>query len=168
VLRRLRRPHHPRCRADTGVIQQASIFVGVLGASSYTYAEAQFGQTLSHWIGGHLRMFSFFGGVCQVLVPDNLKSGVRHPCRYEPDLNPTYQDFAAHYGVAVLPARVRKPRDKAKVEVGVQVVERWILARLRHRTFFGLAELNRAIRDLLDAVNQRPMRAWGKSRRSSF
>lgn len=161
-------PTIPVVDADTGVIQQASIFVGVLGASSYTYAEAQFGQTLSHWIGGHLRMFSFFGGVCQVLVPDNLKSGVRHPCRYEPDLNPTYQDFAAHYGVAVLPARVRKPRDKAKVEVGVQVVERWILARLRHRTFFALAELNRAIRDLLEEVNQRPMRAWGKSRRELF
>lgn len=161
-------PTVPLVDPETGVIHQASIFVGVLGASSYTYAEAQLGQTLAHWIGGQIRMFEFFGGVCQVLVPDNLKSGVRHPCRYEPDLNPTYQDFAAHYGVAVLPARVRKPRDKAKVEVGVQVVERWILARLRHRTFFALAELNRAIRDLLEEVNRRPMRAWGRSRRELF
>lgn len=161
-------PTLPLVDADTGVIQEASIFVGVLGASSYTYAEAQLGQTLAHWIGGHIRMFSFFGGVCQVLVPDNLKSGVRHPCRYEPDLNPTYQDFAAHYGVAVVPARVRKPRDKAKAEVAVQVVERWILARLRHRTFFALAELNQAIRALLEEVNRRPMRAWGRSRRDLF
>lgn len=152
----------------TGEVRQASIFVGVLGASSYTYAEAHFGQTIGHWLGAHIRMFSFLGGVCQVLVPDNLKSGVTHPCRYEPDLNPTYQDFAAHYGVAVVPARVRKPRDKAKVEVGVQVVERWILARLRHRTFFSLTELNQAIHQLLDDVNNRPMRAWGKSRAELF
>lgn len=161
-------PTVPIIDAESGVIRQASIFVGVLGASSYTYAEAQLGQTLAHWIGGQIGMFAFFGGVCRALVPDNLKSGVRHPCRYEPDLNPTYQDFAAHYGVAVLPARVRTPRDKAKVEVGVQVVERWILARLRHRTFFSLAELNQAIRALLEELNQRPMRGWGRSRRDLF
>ena len=154
--------------ADIGVVEQASIFVGVLSASSYTYAEAHFGQKLTNWIGAHVRMFSYFGGAPQVLVPDNLKSGVKHPCRYEPDLNPTYQDLAEHYGVAVVPARVRKPRDKAKVEVGVQVVERWILARLRRRTFFSLAELNQAIRELLDELNLRPMRAWGKSRRQLF
>lgn len=161
-------PTIPIVDAESGLTRPASIFVGVLGASSYTYAEAQLGQTLAHWIGGQIRMFAFFGGVCQVLVPDNLKSGVRHPCRYEPDLNPTYQDFAAHYGVAVLPARVRTPRDKAKVEVGVQVVERWILARLRHRTFFSLAELNHAIRDLLEELNRRPMRGWGRSRQELF
>jgi transposase len=154
--------------ADTGEVLRAAIFVGVLGASSYTYAEAHSGQTLANWVGAHVRMFSFFGGRSQVLVPDNLKSGVKHPCRYDPVLNPTYQDLAEHYGVAVLPARVRKPKDKAKAEVGVQVVERWILARLRRRTFFSLGELNRAIRELLDELNQRPMRAWGKSRRQLF
>lgn len=153
---------------DTGEMRQASIFVGVLGASSYTYAEAHFGQVLAHWLGAHVRMFAFFGGVTQVLTPDNLKSGVKHPCRYEPDLNPTYQDFANHYGVAVVPARIRKPRDKAKVEVGVQVVERWILARLRHQTFFSLAELNQAIRLLLTDLNNRLMRGWDKSRRELF
>ena len=154
--------------AETGEVHPAAIFVGVLGASSYTYAEAHFGQTLANWVGAHVRMFAFFGGASQVLVPDNLKSGVKHPCRYDPDLNPTYRDLAEHYGVAVLPARVRKPKDKAKVEVGVQVVERWILARLRHHTLFSLGALNRAISGLLDELNQRPMRAWGKSRRQLF
>lgn len=154
--------------AETGDIQSASIFVGVLGASSYTYAEAHCGQTLGNWLGAHVRMFGFLGGTSRILVPDNLKSAVKRPCRYEPDLNPTYQDLAKHYGVAVVPARVRKPKDKAKVEVGVQVVERWILARLRRRTFFSFAELNRAVRELLDDLNQRPMRNWGKSRRQLF
>jgi len=153
---------------DTGQVQEASIFVGVLGASSYTYTEAHFGQTLPHWIGAHGRMLASFGGLVEVLVPDNLKSGVKHPSRYEPDLNPTYQDFAEHHGIAVVPARVRKPRDKAKVEVGVQVVERWVLARLRHRTFFSLADLNHALRELLDDLNRRPMRGWEKSRRELF
>lgn len=161
-------PTIPLIDADTGEVSQMAIFVGVLGASSYTYAEAHPGQTLQNWIGAHVRMFDFFLGSSQVLVPDNLKSGVKHPCRYEPDLNPTYQDFASHYGVAVVPARVRKPRDKAKAEVGVQVVERWILARLRNRTFFSLATLNQTIRELLDELNQRPMRGWGRSRRDLF
>ena len=110
---------------QTGEITQAQIFVAVLGASSYTYAEAQISQELEHWIGGHVRALAFFDGVPLVVVPDNLKSGVKHPSRYEPDLNPTYQELARHYGFAVIPARVRRPRDKAKVEVGVQVVERW-------------------------------------------
>lgn len=161
-------PTVPVVDPDTGAVREAAIFVGVLGASSYTYAEAHFGQTLPHWIGAHGRMFAFFGGLVEVLVPDNLKAGVTHPCRYEPDLNPTYQDFAAYHGVAVVPARVRKPRDKAKAEVGVQVVERWILARLRHQRFFSLAALNQAIRALLDELNRRPMRTWGKSRRELF
>ncbi len=133
----------------TGEIRPAQVFVAVLGASNYTYAEATWTQQLPDWIGAHVRAFAFFGGVPEVIVPDNLKSGVTHAHRYEPDLNPTYADLAAHYGVAVLPARVRKPRDKAKVEVGVQVVERWILAALRHRQCFSLAELNQAMRDLL-------------------
>lgn len=161
-------PTVPVVDPDTGEAHEASIFVGVLGASSFTYAEAHFGQTLPHWIGAHARMLASFGGACEVLIPDNLKSGVKPPCRYEPDLNPTYQHFAEHYGIAVVPARVRKPRDKAKAEVGVQVVERWILARLRHRRFFCLAELNGAIAKLLDELNRRPMRGWGKSRRELF
>jgi len=152
----------------TGEIQQAQIFVATLGASNYTYAEAQWGQSLPSWIGGHVRALAFFGGVPEIVVPDNLKSGVKHPCRYEPDLNPTYQDLADHYGTAVIPARVRKPKDKAKVEVAVQVVERWILARLRNRTFFGLPELNQAIRQLLERLNNCPMRHIGQSRRDLF
>jgi transposase len=111
---------------QTGEMREAAIFVATLGASSYTYAEAQWSQSLPNWIGGHVRALEFLGGVPELLVPDNLKAGVTSPNLYEPDLNPTYQDFARHYSVAVLPARVRKPRDKAKVETGVQVVERWI------------------------------------------
>jgi transposase len=152
----------------TGEVHQAQIFVGVLGASNYTYAEAHESQELVNWIGGHVRMFSFFGGVPEIIVPDNLKAGVKHPCRYEPDLNPTYQDLAEHYGTAVIPTRVRKPKDKAKVEVGVQVVERWILARLRNHTFFSLADLNQAIRELLPELNTRPMEHLGRSRRELF
>ena len=155
----------PLVAPDTGAVQSAQIFVAVLGASSYTYVEAHLHQDLPGWIGAHVRAFSFFGGVPEVLVPDNLKAGVKSPCRYEPDLNPTYHDLAQHYGVAVLPARVRKPQDKAKVEVGVQVVERWILARLRNYTFFDLADLNRELRALCDELNDRPMRHVGQSRR---
>lgn len=152
----------------TGEVRQAQVFVGVLGASSYTYAEATWTQGLSDWIGSHVRAFGFFGGVPEVVVPDNLKSGISKVCFYEPDLNPTYQEMAAHYGVAVIPARVARPRDKAKVEVGVQVVERWIVARLRNRTFFSLAELNGAIRELLDVLNERPFRKLSGSRRTLF
>jgi transposase len=152
----------------TGEIRQAQIFVATLGASNYTYAEAQSRQDLPNWIGAHVRAFSFLGGVPEIVVPDNLKAGVKHPCRYEPELNPTYQDLAQHYGTAVIPTRVRKPKDKAKVEVAVQAVERWILARLRNRTFFSLAELNQAIRELLAELNHRPMRHLGRSRRDLF
>jgi len=113
-------------------------------------------------------MVAYFQGVTEIWVPDNLKSGVTSPCRYEPGINPTYQDLARHYRVAVVPARVRKARDKAKVEVGVQVVQRWILARLRKLRFFGLDSVNHAIRELLDEVNRRPMRHLGKSRRELF
>lgn len=158
----------PVIHPQTGEVRQAQLFVAVLGASSYTYVEAQWQQDLSSWIGGHVRALAFFGGAPEVLVPDNLKAGVQSPCRYEPDINPTYHEFAQHYGVAVIPARVRKPKDKAKVEVGVQVVERWIAARLRHRTFFGLADLNAAIRELLDELNNRLMRHLGHSRRELF
>jgi transposase len=158
----------PVTNPETGEIWQAQIFVAVQGASSYTYAEAQPSQEMPHWIGGHVRALLFFGGAPQILVPDNLKQGVKSPCWYDPDLNQTYLDLAQHYGVAVLPARVRRPRDKAKVEAGVLVVERWILARLRNRTFFSLAELNRAIRQLLEDINDRPMEHLEKSRRALF
>ena len=158
----------PLVSPDTGEVQAAQIFVAVLGASSYTYVEAHLHQDLPSWIGAHVRALEFLGGVPEMFVPDNLKAGVKSPCRYEPDLNPTYHDLARHYGVAVLPARVRKPKDKAKVEVGVQVVERWILARLRDMTFFDLADLNRAVRALNDELNDRPMRHLGQSRRQLF
>jgi transposase len=158
----------PIVDSNTGELHPAQIFIGVLGASNYTYAEAHASQELPNWIGAHVRMFAFFGGVPEIVVPDNLKAGVKHPCRYEPDLNPTYQDLARHYGTAVIPTRVRKPKDKAKVEVGVQVVEHWILARLRHHTFFSLADLNQAIRELLNELNTRPMEHLGRSRRELF
>lgn len=153
---------------DTGEVREAQIFVAVLGASNYTYAEATWSQALPDWIGSHQRAFHFFGGVPEIVVPDNLKSGVTQAHRYEPDLNPTYQDLASHYGVAVLPARVRHPRDKAKVEAGVQLVERWILAALRGHTFFSLDELNEAISELLDRLNDRPFQKLEGSRRSLF
>lgn len=153
---------------ETGEERQAQIFVAVLGASNYTYAEATWSQALPDWIAAHGRAFSFFGGVPEIVVPDNLKAGVHAAHRYEPDLNPTYQDFALHYGVAVVPARVRRPRDKAKVEAGVQLVERWILAALRHRRFFSLQELNEAITVLLDGLNSRPFQKIEGSRLSLF
>jgi len=152
----------------TGEVSDAQVFVAVLGASSYTFAEASWSQGLPDWIGSHERAFAFFGGAPELLIPDNLKSGVSKACRYEPELNPTYQDLALHYNTAVIPARVRKPKDKAKVESGVLVVERWILARLRKRTFFSLDELNRAIKELLRELNERPMQKLGRSRRELF
>ena len=152
----------------TGEVRDAQVFVAVLGASSYTFAEATWTQTLPDWTASHVRAFEFFGGCPELVIPDNLRSGVSRAHRYEPDLNPTYHDLARHYGVAVLPTRVRRPRDKAKAEVAVQVVERWILAALRNRTFFSLAELNAAIAKLLDRLNTRPFRKLPGSRRSQF
>ena len=143
---------------ETGEVREAQVFVAVLGASSYTFAEATWTQTLPDWTASHVRAFDFFGGCPELVIPDNLRSGVSRADRYEPDLNPSYHDLARHYGVAVLPARVRRPRDKAKAEVAVQVVERWILAALRHRRFFSLAELNAAIAKLLERLNTRPGR----------
>lgn len=153
---------------ETGEIQKAQIFVAVLGASNYTYAEATFSQQIEDWIGSHIRAFSFFGGVAEAIVPDNLKSGVSKVCRYEPDINPTYHDLANHYQTVVLPARARKPRDKAKVEAGVLLVERWILARLRKHTFFTLAELNKAIQELLSVLNAKSFKKLPGSRQSRF
>ena len=152
----------------TGALRQAQVFVAVLGASNYTYAEATWTQALPDWCASHVRAFDFFGGVPELVVPDNLKGAVSRSCRYDPDTNPTYHDLASHYGVAVLPARVRRPRDKAKVEVGVQIVERWILAVLRHRTFFSLVELNTEIAGLLVRLNARPFRKLPGSRRTVF
>ena len=152
----------------TGEVKAAQIFVAVLGASNYTYAEATWTQGLPDWIGAHVRAFGFLGAVPEVVVPDNLRSAVSRAHRYEPDLNPTYQDLANHYGVTVLPARARHPRDKAKAEVGVQVVERWILAALRHRRFFSLSELNAAIGELLVRLNARAFKKLPGSRRALF
>jgi transposase len=152
----------------TGEVRQAQVFVAAMGASSYTYAEATWTQTLPDWIGSHTRALAFFGGVPAQLVPDNPRVGVDRANWYEPGLNRTYLDLATHYGTAILPARVRRPRDKAKVEVAVLVVERWILARLRHRRFFSLAELNEAMALLVTDLNARPMRRLGVSRRDLF
>jgi len=152
----------------TGEVRDAQIFVAVLGASNYTYAEATWTQSLPDWIGSHIRAFEFFGGSAELLIPDNLKSAVIKPHLYEPDLNPTYQELASHYGSAVIPARVRRPKDKAKAEAGVLLVERWILACLRKRTFFSLDELNEAIAELLVRLNNKPFQKLPGSRRSMF
>lgn len=152
----------------TGEVRHAQIFVAVLGCSNYTFAEATWTQTLPDWLGSHVRALEFFGGVPGAIVPDNLKSGVTRAHRYEPDLNPAYQDLAVHYGVAILPARVRKPRDKAKVEGGVLIVERWILARLRHQTFFSLGQLNGEISRRLRDFNARPFQKLDGCRQSRF
>lgn len=153
---------------DTGEARSAQVFVAVLGASSYTYAEATWSQSLPDWIGSHVRAFTFYGGLPEIVVPDNLKSAVSKACRYDPDLNPTYQQMAEYYGVAVIPARPYKPKDKAKAEVGVQIVERWIMMRLRKLTFYTLASINIAIRSLLDELNQRPFKKKPGSRLSQF
>jgi transposase len=150
--------------AVTGEKKSTELFVGVLGASSYTFAEASFSQDLASWLLSHVRMFEFFGGVTGAVVPDNLKSGVKAADRYEPEINPSYQDMATHYDTCVLPARVRKPKDKAKVEAAVLVAQRWILMRLRKRIFNSLAELNVAIAECLQIINARVMRGIGKSR----
>jgi transposase len=152
----------------TGEGCSVQIFVAVLGASNFTYAEATFTQTLPDWIGAHGRAFAYLGGTARQTVSDNLKAGVTKACFHEPMVNRTYADLARHYGTAIVPARPYKPRDKAKVEVGVQIVGRWILARLRNRRFFSLAALNEAIRALLDDLNDRPLRGWGRSRRQLF
>ena len=153
---------------STGEIHDCQIFVAVLGASNFTYAEATYTQGLQDWIGSHVRALQFIGGVPEILVPDNLLSGITKACRYEPGVNRTYQELAVHYGAAVIPARVRKPKDKAKVEAGVLLVQRWILAALRNRTFFSLIELNAAIRELLNRLNNRPFKKLSGSRMSRF
>lgn len=155
------------CR-ESGEIRTAQIFVAVLGASSYTYADATYTQGLADWIASNQRALRFFGGAPELLIPDNLKAAVTKSSRYTPQVNLTYAEMAAHYQCAVLPARPYKPKDKAKAEVAVQVVERWILARLRHHTFFSLAELNRAIGELLPDLNSRPFQGREESRQSLY
>lgn len=153
---------------STGEIREAQIFVAVLGASNYTFLEATWSQQLPDWIGSHVRALDFYGGCSELWVPDNLRSGVSKASRYEPDINPTYHDLADHYGVAVLPARARRPKDKSKVENGVLVVTRWVLARLRHQRFFSLNELNRELKVLLADLNQRPFKKLPGCRASAF
>jgi transposase len=148
----------------TDTQRPAHIFVAALGASNYTYAEARWSEGLADWISAHVNTFTAIGGVPKAVVCDNLRAGVTKPSRYEPGINRTYQDLAEHYGFAVLPARVRKPRDKAKVEVAVLIIERFVLARLRNRRFFSLVELNVAIRECVAALNAKVMRKIGKSR----
>ncbi len=153
---------------STGEIKTAQIFVAVLGASNYTFCEATWSQKLPDWINSHVRAFEFMGGVPTIVVPDNLKSAVTKACRYDPKLNPSYQQLAAHYGTALDPARPLKPKDKAKAEVGVQIIERWILARLRHHTFFSLSELNHCIKALLEEVNNKPFKQLKGTRQQWF
>jgi len=162
-----KRPHLQD--AQTGERVYVELFVGVLGASSYTYAEATQTQRIPDFIGSHVRMFAYFCGVTSMVVPDQLRSAVSVPSRTEPQIARAYSDFGRHYGTAIVPARPRKPRDKSKVEVAVQVAQRWILARLRNETFFSLSVLNERIGELLDALNDRPMkRLGGKSRRELY
>jgi transposase len=153
---------------STGEVRKAAIFVAVLGASNDTYAEATWDQKLPNWIGSHVRSFQFFKGVPALLVPDNLKAAVTKASRYEPQLNQTYADLARHYGTVIIPARPYKPKDKAKAENAVLVVERWILARLRHHTFVGLEELNTAISGLFQELNQRLFKKLPGTRASQF
>lgn len=150
----------------TGAVWQASLFVAALGASSYTWAEATRDQQMEAWLKAHVHAFEHFQGIPELAVPDNCKTGVTKAHRYDPDLNPTYYNFAQHCGFAILPARPRKPRDKAKVESAVQVTQRWIVAALRHRKFFSLEDLNLAIRELLGKLNHRPFRKKDGTRAS--
>jgi transposase len=150
----------------TGETREAQIFVAVMGASNFTYVEATWSQGLADWIGAHTRTFAAIGGVPRLVIPDNAKVAVIKACLYEPQVNRTYAEMAAHYGTAVLPTRPRRPRDKAKVETAVLIIERWILARLRHRQFYSLVELNAAISELLKRLNdERVIHRLGRTRR---
>lgn len=158
----------PIVNRTTGETKQAEVFVSVLGTSNYTFATATWTQQLPDWIDSHVKAFEYYGGTPEMVVPDNLKSAVTQACRYEPDINRNYQDMAIHYGVAVVPARPAKPKDKSKVEAGVCLVQRWILARLRNHTFFTLHELNEKIREWLEILNHKPFRKLEGSRKSLF
>lgn len=151
-----------------GEILKAQIFVGILGASNYTYAEATLSQSLPDWIGSHVRMFEFFGGAPNMVVSDNLKSGVKKTCRYEPDINPAYAQMIEYYSSSCMPARPYTPKDKAKAENAVGIISRWIIARLRNETFIGLEQLNRRIDELLEDLNHRPFKKLPGCRHSAF
>jgi transposase len=153
---------------QTGDPIPTQLFVAVWGASTYTFAEATLTQKLPDWIGSHTRAFDYFGCAPKIVVPDCLKSAVSRACRYEPEINPTYADMAGHYGICVIPARPARPKDKAKVENGVLIAKRWILSVLRHRKFYTLADLNGAIRELLDRLNHRALRKLKQSRHQLF
>lgn len=161
-------PTVPIYDRESGEINKAVIFVGVLGASSFTYAEATMTRSLPDWTGSHVRMFTYFGGVTDLVIPDNEKSAVNKACKYDPDVNPHYAAMAAHYGTVVIPTRPYRPQDKSKAEIGVQVVERWILARLRHQQFFSLGELNQAIAKWLEILNDKPFQKLPGTRRSVY
>jgi len=154
--------------ASTSEVRQAQIFVAVLGASNYTYAEATWTQNLFDWINSHVNAFDFFGGVPDITVPDNLRSATKRPCRYEAQINDSYQHMANYFGTVIIPARPYKPKDKSKAEAGVLLVERWILACLRHETFFSLSELNHRIKALLKKLNEKPFQKMQGNRLSHF
>jgi len=158
----------PIYTSTDGTVAPASLFVAVLGASNKTFVQAFPNQKLACWIAAHVHAYAFFGGVSKITVPDNTKTAVIKTCRYEPLLHASYQEMAQHYGTVILPARPAHPRDKPKIEVAVQIVERWILARLRHETFFALAALNARIAELLADLNARPMRLYRASRSELF
>lgn len=158
----------PMLDVATGQPAEAQLFVAVLGASSYTYAEATPTQTIPDWIVSHVHALEFFGGVPRLIVPDQTRTGVKTSCRYDPELTPAYADMAKHFDTCVMPARPRRPKDKAKVERGVLLAQRWIIARLRHRVLVGIDAVNAAVSDLLKSLNTRPMRRLGKSRRELF
>jgi len=154
--------------AKTGQVREAHVFVAAMGSSQYVFARLYESEQLKWWLAGHVEAFEFLGALPEIVVPDNLKTGVEKACRYEPALNPSYADLAQFYGVAVVPARVRKPRDKAKVENAVQQVERWALAPLRDRMFFSLAEADEALQQELATLNEKVMKGPNASRRELF
>lgn len=158
----------PIFSSDSLEIHNAQIFIGVLPVSNYVFAEATYSQKIADWIGSHVRAFNFLGGVTEIVVPDNLKAAVSKACKYDPDINPTYQQLACDYQFSIIPARPRKPRDKAKVEVSVQIVERWILAKLRNYKFFSLSELNNQIAIFLKDMNNRRFSKLPGSRYQMF
>ena len=153
---------------ETGEVKELQVFVAALGASQYIFADICDSQNLHSWISVHIDAFEFFEGVAEVTVPDNLKSGVTKPSYYEPDINPTYLELAKHYGTVIIPARVRKPKDKSKVENGVQQVQRWILAPLRKHTFFSKQEIRQEIRKRLEWLNNRPLSNSDETRRTLY
>ena len=158
----------PIYSTDDSQIRKAQIFIAVLPVSNYVFAEAVYSQELVNWIESHVRVFNFLGGVPEIVVPDNLRSAVTKACKYDPDINPTYQQLACYYQFSIIPARPRKPKDKAKVEVSVQIVERWILAKLRDKKFFSLGELNQQVQILLKDLNHRRFSKLPGSRYTMF